>query len=68
VINGVYLFSLIMGFLLYKIVILPFTFVYKTLSAVEDNVTNGLMGILGFFAFFIGSVIHIILKLVEPNH
>lgn len=55
--------SLTIGFALYKTVLLPFTISFKALELIEAKTASGGIGILAFSLFFLGSLIHIWLKL-----
>ena len=55
-------FSLVVGFLLYKVVFLPFQMPFKVLVFIEEKTPSGGIGILGIILFFVGAVGHILIE------
>jgi hypothetical protein len=55
-------FSLLTGFIMYKLLLLPFQIPFVTLEFIERNTAKGGIGMLGFFLFFVGSVAQIWIK------
>ena len=51
-------FSALLGFVLYSILLLPFKATFRSLAWIEAKTSSGVIGILGFFIFVVGAVIH----------
>ncbi len=57
---------MIVGFVLYSIALLPFRLSFATLEWIEANTANGIIGILGFLLFLVGSTVHAYFRWAAP--
>lgn len=55
--------SLLIGFLLYKAVYLPFHLPFRALELIEQHTASGGIGVLGFVLFLVGACVQIGIKL-----
>jgi hypothetical protein len=57
---------MIVGFVLYSIVLLPFRVSFATLEWIEANTANGIIGIVGFLLYLLGATIDFSLRWGAP--
>ena len=65
-VSGPLFVSMLLGFVVYSLVLLPFSSCVKALKWLEDNTANGIVGILGFLLYLVGAIVHARLDWVAP--